>query len=147
MVGIDVVVLMGSVTEEDPDARSQPYVFRHCSVATQDEDRGPSRTYERIKIATVLRSHRYALSSALAVAGTWSCFPACSITVLFVETVKRLEAVSGELFSLCCAQRNVSLVHTIGGARVTVRIVAAEDDSGASASFAEGRVCLGAVWI
>lgn len=60
---------------------------------------------------------------------------------------ERLGTVSGELFSRCCAQRNVSLVHTIAGARVSVRIIAAEDDSGASASFAEGRVCLGAIWI
>lgn len=40
MVGIDVVVLMGSVTEEDPEARSQPYNVRHCSVTTQNEDMG-----------------------------------------------------------------------------------------------------------
>lgn len=40
VVGIDVVVLMGSVTEEDPEARSQPYVFRHRSAVARDEGMG-----------------------------------------------------------------------------------------------------------
>ena len=86
------------------------------------------KTYKRIECATILRSHQYTLRSALGVAGARSRLPARTVSVLLIETGQGLASMPSGMPSYYCAQRCALLVHTIAGARFTVRIEAAEDD-------------------
>lgn len=62
------------------------------------------RTYKRIECATIFRGHRYALSSALAIAGPWSRLPARAVSVLLTETVKALGKSLVEIYCSRCAE-------------------------------------------